>query len=209
MEQFKGTMDKPQQKEKVQKDIQPIDAEFKVKKTSKAKGLFKMLFCKDIFSAIKDALFDVAVPNFRDTAAKTGKNVIDQMFYDSPSKGKGGYNAIDYGSYNNYNGIYRSSAITSSNGSRPQQVRRTIYDVNTIEFASIEAVKSIIAQLQDIVKRYHFVTVSDFYDIIQQPSTNYLDDRYGWYNLDGLDWSRGRDGYVINFPRVVVIEENK
>lgn len=218
MEQFKGSMDAPQKIDNAEKKvITPIDVNVKVKKPSKFGGVFRILFSKDIFSAMKDALFDVAVPNIRDTAAKTSKNVIDQMFYDIPPKGKG-YNSIDYGttSYTAYNTYsQRQGAITvTSQGAQVRANRKGIFDINEIIFRdnpnsdkpAIVQVREVIEQLQSFCHRFGFATVLDFYEIAKVPSDNYLNDRYGWYNLDGLDFGRVRDGYVINFPRPQIID---
>jgi len=218
MEQFKGSMDAPKPKEEQEKKvITPIKANVVVKKQSRLKGLFRILFSKDIFSAMKDAIFDVTVPNLKDNMAKTGKNVIDQMFYDTPSKGNG-YRTIDYGtSYNNYNRIssQRSGAITTvSSASSSSLAKRNAFEVTDFIFkddpatgeSAIIQVKKIIDQLQDICRRYGNVTVLDFCEVACIPSNNYLNDRYGWTNLEGLNYSRMHDGYIINFPRVQVLE---
>lgn len=223
MEQFKGSSDfnrtKTESNEREQKDITHMNVNVKVKKANKAKGVFKLLFSKDIFSAIKDAFIDVMVPNFKDNMARTGKNVIDQMFYDVPSKG-GSYNSINY-SNSYYSPSYGTGAIKTINNvpSRPAR-RSSIYDVNNIIFHDLSGytdpktgehifgVLEVIAQLQDICRRYGSVSVFDFYDIIQQPGNNFMDDKYGWYNLEGLNYVRRGDGYVINFPRVEVLDKN-
>lgn len=204
MDQFKGTMDAPKKvNEHEKKEFTKIDAKVKVKKPSKALSLFRIFFSKDIFSAIKDAFLEVTVPNIRDNAAKTGKNVIDQMFYDTPSKGRGGYNSIDYSG--GYHTSY--SAITRSDNNKPKPQRRSVYEVNNVVFYNVGEVKDVILQLQDICRRYGYVTVLDFYDVINQPQMSHLDDRYGWTNLEGLDWNRTSEGYVIDFPKVQVIED--
>ena len=219
MEQFKGSLDAPKKNnDKEQKEINHMNVNVKVKKASKAKGLFRLLFSKDIFSAIKDALFDVAVPNLKDNMAKTSKNVIDQMFYDAPSKTGTTYSNINYGaSYRS--GVYTTKAINTI-GPQVRQQRRSIYDVNNIIFTDlndstdprtgehIRGVLSVIDELKSMCQQYGYVTVNEFYDVINQPSTNYLDQRYGWTNLRDLTYSRTSDGYVIDFPRCVVIDDN-
>ena len=57
----------------------------------------------------------------------------------------------------------------------------------------------------NIVRQYNIVTVSEYYGIIQQPTT-YTDERYGWNNLDNARIVRVRDGYMIKLPKALPID---
>ena len=218
MEQFKGSLDAPKKNnEREQEEINHMNVNVKVKKASKAKGLFKILFSKDIFSAVKDAIFDVAVPNLKDNMAKTSKSVIDQMFYDAPTRS----NTTGFINYGSSYQIPAQKAINTVTSQTRINQRRSIYDVNNVTFEDLNdkrdpktgeiyrGILSVIDELQSMCRQYGLVTVGQFYDVINYPSMNYLDQRYGWTNLEGLTYSRNANGYIINFPRVEVIDDIK
>ena len=175
MEQFKGSLDAPNKTNKENNiEVNHMNVNVKVKKASKAKGLFKILFSKDIFSAVKDAIFDVAVPNLKDNMAKTSKSVIDQMFYDAPTRS----NTTGFINYGSSYQIPAQKAINTVTSQTRINQRRSIYDVNNVTFEDLNdkrdpktgeiyrGILSVIDELQSMCRQYGLVTVGQFYDVI-------------------------------------------
>ena len=50
------------------------------------------------------------------------------------------------------------------------------------------------------------VSVLDFYDLVGL-KTNQQDNKYGWRDLATASVVRVPDGYSINFPKIVVLED--
>ena len=57
-----------------------------------------------------------------------------------------------------------------------------------------------LAQLDDIMETYHFVTVSDLCETVGV-SSKYTDNDYGWTDIRDAKIVRTRDGYLINMPK--------
>ena len=70
--------------------------------------------------------------------------------------------------------------------------------------AVIEA-ENIIDRLSDLIENYDTATVADLYDLAGITS-NFTDDRWGWYTLEGASVSHLREGYLLNLPKPVPID---
>jgi hypothetical protein len=84
-------------------------------------------------------------------------------------------------------------------------VRRQPYTFDIPVFVSIVDAEDILNKLVDTETKYGHVTVADLYDFCGKMNGNFKDYKYGWKNIDTASISRTRDGYVLNLPRVTVV----
>ena len=64
--------------------------------------------------------------------------------------------------------------------------------------------ESVVEQLADLLDVYQVATVADLNTMIGMPHT-YVDHKWGWTTLDGVDIIQTRDGYMINLPPLEAI----
>ena len=60
--------------------------------------------------------------------------------------------------------------------------------------------------MEDIIERYGFVKVADYYDLAGVSIDNHCTNNYGWTDLRTASISRVRDRYVINLPKALPID---
>lgn len=59
--------------------------------------------------------------------------------------------------------------------------------------------ENVLDKLRDLIKRYKWATVADYYALCDVPATH-IDDRYGWTDLSVVTTIRQRHGWVIQLP---------
>ncbi len=77
----------------------------------------------------------------------------------------------------------------------PHEVRQ-VDDIVVKEKSEAEAV---LKRLKDLITLYHYATISDYYDLCDLPGI-YLDNMWGWDNLDEVTIEEVEDGFKLNLP---------
>ncbi len=65
--------------------------------------------------------------------------------------------------------------------------------------------EEVLSTLVEYVDMYELVTVADFYDAVGVAS-DYTDTKYGWDDLREAYIRPVRGGYIIEFPRTILID---
>lgn len=73
-------------------------------------------------------------------------------------------------------------------------------------FSAKEEAELVLEHLTTILSKYSVASVADLYDLIGQPTT-YVDQTFGWTNLDQAHVRELREGYTILFPSLEKIME--
>lgn len=197
----------PQQNKKV---IQPVTTnvtEVKKKKFFNFKG---KILSTDADSVGAFVVSEVILPKIKDMISGAVKYSIDFILYGKNGASVGG-NRSGAGIIN-YNSQYRSSLYQPSVPINMQQsgynrpVVNTIYQVRDFVFGSRGEAETVAIALQDNIARYGSVSVNDFYDLIGQ-NGQYTDQKYGWYDLAGMEVNAVPGGYIINLPKVVPLTQ--
>lgn len=81
-------------------------------------------------------------------------------------------------------------------------VETHVYDMRT------EAVEAL-DYLRDAIKHYGHASINDYYDTFKDANMQqtYMNERYGWFNLDGVAIKRIPNGWVIDLPEPVGIDQ--
>jgi hypothetical protein len=70
---------------------------------------------------------------------------------------------------------------------------------NNMRFSSFDTANKVLCEMKNVVEIYGWACIADLCDLIGiQPS--YIDNKYGWCNLDAAYIHRVKDGYKICFP---------
>lgn len=166
-------------------------------KTKKKSGVGKVagLFISDDVKDVKEyAVKDVLVP--------TIKKVIVDLVSDGINiivNGKGAArrdSKVGYRSYSSYSRDDRRAV--SSVSSR--------FDYDDLVFTSRGDAEIVCDQLDEMIDRYGFATVADFYDAAGK-SAPYTAQKYGWTSIRNADIIRLRDGdYIIKLPKAMPLD---
>ena len=166
-------------------------------KTKKKNGIRKL--AEGVISEDKEKvksyiLEDVIIPAIKDTIY----NVI---------AGGAGI-LLDRGGNRGGGGRHNTSKVSYRQYYEPREERRTTgarFDYDDIVFNNRVEAEAALDQMNEVIKRYGFVTVGDLYDMadLTQP---YTSNKYGWMNVSTAEVIRVHDGYVLKLPKASPID---
>lgn len=189
--------DKAQSRPKTIERPKPmIKGKVTIKKPS-AWSKFKEAFIGSQEGSIGDfVIYDVLVPALRGTISDLGVGIIEEMF--GGGRRSYGYSRRDQGR--------RSLGYVSYNSPPPSYSsrRERPSTFENIAFPTRGSAEDVLAYLQDIIYEYGCVSIRAFYEAAGLEAYH-TDENYGWTNLNGVRISRDRDGFVIDFPRPVLL----
>ena len=167
-------------------------------KTKKKSGVskFASLFISDDVKDVKEyTLKDIVVP--------TIKKVIVDIVCD-------GINIIVNGKdskrYRDSKVGYRSYSSYSRDDRRPSTSVSSRFDYDDLVFDDRGDAELVCDQLEEMIERYGFATVADFYDAAGR-SAPYTAQKYGWTSIRSADIIRTRDGgYIIKLPKAMPLD---
>lgn len=183
------------------KKIKKIDCQVEVKKKNEISKLADIFFKEDLISVKNHVLKEVILPSIKKALSESGKTAIDMIFYGETRSSSKKYS----NRYKTYDDYYNSNDNTVIVSDRKSSFTGHVYSCDDIIFKSRADAEDVLSELLNIVRQYNIVTVSEYYGIIQQPTT-YTDERYGWNNLDNARIVRVRDGYMIKLPKALPID---
>lgn len=178
------------EREKAKPPVQLTGA-VKVKQKSELAKFASAFISEDIKNIKTYLLNDVLVPTLKKTLLK----IVDITF--------NGGNVSDNRRSSSDKVSYRSYYDEPRDRDRRNDSRsRYRFDTDEIKFDYREDAEAVLKRMEDILYEYNFVTVAALYDAVDMtcPATAY---DYGWDNLDGARTVDTRDGWVIDFPRMI------
>lgn len=157
-------------------------------------------------------MYDVVIPAAKSTIADLVEGAIDMILFGgdtrSPrlrrNKGR---------SYVSYSDLY-DHRYSSTSRREPHTVRkphnvetatRIRHDFTGVVLGSRAEAEIVLAEMVDLVNEYGVASVSDLYDLVGL-SSEYTDNKYGWFDLEGASTARVRDGWALELPRPRIIE---
>lgn len=168
------------------------------KKKSLGKKFAETFVSEDVGSVSSYVIHDVLIP--------AAKSAIYDMFHGSlemflfgEKKGNRTQRSGNksYVSYNNYSSNDRRPSISPRNRAR--------HNFDDIVLSSRGEAEEVLSHLVDLCIDYGQASVSDLYDLVGITG-EFTDNKYGWTDLAGASVSRTRDGYLLNLPKVLLLD---
>lgn len=78
---------------------------------------------------------------------------------------------------------------------------RSGYTVKEVLFQDRSRAEEVLNQMNDILEKYGFVSVSEYYELSSVNSLSYRDTRYVWTTLKDVTIIRNGNGFSIDLPR--------
>ena len=179
---------------------------------NKTNSLASKFFAQDLKSTTNGVVNDVLLPGVKNLLANFFKKFVDYLFLG----GSSGNNRD--GSYTNYSNYSIARNVTYSNNSaynygqqqaprqNNQASRSSLYSLNDFVFKDRGEAEEVLSQMSGYITRYGSVSVLEFYDLIDQRS-NPQDNKHGWKDLSNATVQRCAEGYWIDFPKIIVLED--
>lgn len=82
---------------------------------------------------------------------------------------------------------------------------RAVHDFDDIILATRGEAEDVLDSLRDLIDQYDQASVSDLYDLVGITS-NFTDEKWGWYDLRAAQVRHVRGGYLISLPRTQPLE---
>lgn len=191
-EEQKNTAETTKKVEKVVKG--PV----KTRKKSEVRKLTDTIISEDAANVKSYVLFDVIIPTIKKTVVDIVTDSIHMIFLGTTARGK----SSSGGTKINYSKFYDPRDDRRYNEPR---VNRNRFDYDDLIFDSRGEAEAVLDQMEELIDRYHVVTVADMYDMADMTAP-YTSNKYGWTNLRNAEIVRVRDGYIIKLPRAMVID---
>lgn len=174
----------------------------RISKPSRFKKFRRSFIAGDASTVGEHVLWNLLIPAAKDALSDMGSTFIDMMIYgekrsripsqQAPTQGLGSTSKINYG------GISTGSRpiLAPSQDIHAGQGRFSPNDITVPTRAQADA---IISKMFDVLEKYNVVTVANLYSMVGQ-STDMIDYKWGWTNLDSADVKRVRQGVHLVLP---------
>lgn len=173
----------------------------KVKKKSEVRKFADIFIAEDAAEVKRFIVDDLVVPGIKKLIVSIIKNSAEMIFGETGDRDRFSSGArLGYISYDKYSSSRRDDR-------RDRNTRtRTRFDYEDVIFESRADAENARMQMEEVIDKYGFVTVSDLYDMADL-SAPYTGNRYGWTNIRTAEPMRLRDGgYILKLPRIEVLD---
>ena len=191
---------KQEQKEAAERRVEkPVVGGAKTKKKSDIAKIGDVFISEDIKNVKSYVLMDVLVPAIKKAISDIVTNGIDMILYGETGRSSK-RSTTDRFSY--------SSCYSEPRSNRGSESNRGRFEYDDIIFVTRTDAARVQEELANVIDRYGFVTVLDYYDMaeITAPHTA---NKYGWISKQSIihaDIIRARDGYIIKLPKAMPID---
>lgn len=205
----KATGEDPK-KEPPKKDIQKVVTGEVVQKQKSIGRKFKGIFFGGEFkTAVRYIMSDVMLPAFKNMVVDATSKGIERVVYGEtgPRRRYGyGYEPGRQPRVQYNQPVDRYRRPTASLPDQPplggiNSGNRRRHDAGDIILVSRQEAETVLERLVDIIDKYDVASVADLHDLVGLPTT-YVDNKWGWVNLNNVSIRQVREGYFIDLPPV-------
>lgn len=188
---------KTEQKEKEKRVKKPVVTGKVI--TKKKSGLRKFTdeFISDDARNVKSYIFgDVIIPTIKKTLLDIVTIGFEMMLY-GESRGGRKRSTVDKVSYTKY---------SDRDYAEPRSRREEVYDYDEVYLTTRGEAEDVLDAMSDIINEYENISIGDFKELVGIRTINYMDNKYGWTSMRGMDVVHTRDGYWIKLPKATPIK---
>lgn len=167
-----------------------VSSQVQVKQKSAVKKLKESMFASDLKTVGKYVVSEYLGPSLKKMGLDIIRNGAEMLIMGEVKKSTNG-NHIQY------NKISEESRRPYANNSR--------YSIDDIVLDSMGEAQMVLDKMQDIIDEFDSVTVLDFYELVGLKG-KYTDAKYGWKHLNGACVSRVSEGYILDLPRIRLLD---
>lgn len=192
---YKPNSHKSKEERKVEK---VANGRVRTKKKNNIRKFADVFISEDVANVKSYIFMDVLVPTIKKAIVDIVQDGVNMMVYGETGRGKN-HTASTKVSYRSYYDDRRSDRFSAA--SRQQRG----FDYDEIVFDSRGDAEAILVELDNMIARYGFATVSDLYDTAGLTAP-YTANKYGWTNLRTAETVRVREGYILKMPKATPLD---
>lgn len=205
MDEFKSNSHKVKEEPERKKIEKVVTGTVKTKKKSSGRKLAEIFITEDVDSVKTHILSDVLIPALKDTlydAVTSGLSML--LGGDGRSSS---YKRTSTNSRDSYSQYYKQKnrTTTGRTADAPSRTSRDRYNYDDVIVDSRAEAEEVLDVLHEYLDEFGMVSLLELYEAVGKP-TNYMDSKYGWFDLNTAAVSRTRDGYLIKLPRITLLD---
>lgn len=163
---------------------------------------FKELFFGGEFKGATKYIFgDVLVPALRNMVVDGVTKGIERVIYGEAGPRRRPELGRPRISYNSPVERYSQRPTRGMLPDQPPYSRGRRQEVSDIILVSRDEAETVVERMIDIIDKFDAVSVGDLHDLVGLPTT-YVDNKWGWTSLGGVNIRQIREGYLIDLPPV-------
>lgn len=164
------------------------------KKKNEIRKFTDVFVAEDAGSVWDYLLHEMIIPTTKNLVVDLGQSFIERMILGGSSRGGRSVTYRD----DKYYDYSRHSHAEPRYASPGRSVTR--FDYEDIVYKSVNDANAVLDSMENILRRYGVVRVSDLYDLVGEtvPHTAH---HYGWTSLNRARVVPCRNGYAIEFPK--------
>lgn len=175
-----------------------VSGNVKVKKNEIRK--FTDIFIAEDIDTVKDYVVnDLVVPTCKNLFVDLIQNSVEMLVLGGRRGGSGHRTTADRVSYRDYGSYSRDDRRVSTGRTRNN------FDYEDFEFDYRRDAETVLDQMDDIIRRYGLVRVSDLYDMCDRTAPHTAHN-YGWTSMNRAEVIKTRSGYALKLPRASAID---
>lgn len=205
--EFPGNSKAPQTPQPQREDSKKIDpvvsGEVTARKKSLGRRMKELFIGGDSKSVLNYVVTEVLIPQAKDMITEAASSGFERLIYGDNSRRPNRFGARPGAGPTPYNRY----AVRGNNpiGRSTQQDRQPTaslrsHGIEDILLATRVEADTVLERMYDLLAKYEMASVSDLYQLINW-SSNHIDHKWGWTDLQGASVHRVRDGYVLNLPK--------
>lgn len=170
-----------------------VTGEVSVRKKPLGRAIADIFFAEDFTTVKKYVVYDIVVPGVKRLIV----DAIRMMLLGEAGSGSGKGGFVDYAGRSNRN----------SKSSIPDPIDRNTnrVDYRDITFRSRGDAEDVLRELRSLIDEYHQASIADYFDLLGQTS-EYTDNKYGWFDLSHATIRPRTGGYFIELPKPIVLD---
>lgn len=188
---------------------QVVTGEVASRKKSVGRRLHDIFIGGDSKTVMNYVVTEVLIPQAKDMANEMVSTFIEKMLYgDARSHRRpGGYRPTVSPGPTNYTRYSErgNNPVGRHTMSREPNARVAGRPLDDLLFATRVEADTVLGKMYDLLEGYEFVSVRDLHSLIGW-SSSYIDEKWGWTNLNGSDVRRDRDGYTLTLPKPIALD---
>jgi hypothetical protein len=179
--------------------------------TSRKKSLgrrFKETFIGgDSKSVVNYIVMDVVLPQVKELITEAASQGIERLIYGDNNRRRGSRPTIGGGPTNYSRYAVRGNNPIGRSGREDRQptAEPRGHSIDEITLATRVEAETVLDRLYDLLREYDSASVSDLYSLIGW-SSSFVDQDWGWLDLQGSGVRRVRSGYALELPRPVSLK---
>jgi hypothetical protein len=199
---------KPKAKKPEEKKFEKVITSKPIQKKQSLGKKLSDTFLGDNMHNVGDyVLFDVLIPAAKATISDMVSQGVEMlMFGESSSRSRNRKNG-DKRDYTSYSSYYDRDRNSRNNYRTTRKLnRRASHNFDDIILESRAEAEEVLDNLEDSIVQYGYASVADLYDLVGI-THNYTDQKWGWWSLSTASITRVREGYLLNLPKAMVLED--